>query len=82
MAILARRMNAEGKYYYGTTGPFAPELGLLISIDLQGDGQYPPGPPNPATQEEHDQWLGSLRQRGFKVTETPHPGDEPTPSTA
>jgi hypothetical protein len=65
--IVARRMHADGKYHYGSSTAAAPQLGPLFEIRAQGSGDLPSAPNNPATPEEHEQWLQALRVNGFSV---------------
>ena len=75
-SIIARKMNSDGKYHFGATTVPAPHLGQLYQITAEGDGELPDVAPNPATVEEYELWLDSLRSRGFDVSITPI--NEPT----
>lgn len=66
-AIVARHMHSDGKYHYGASVVSAPHLGPLYRIITTGDGEIPAAAPNPATPEEHDQWIQSWRDNGFTV---------------
>jgi len=65
--ILARLMHDDGKYHYGASTVAAPHLGPLFGIIAEGSGNLPQAPNNPATPEEHEQWLQSLRANGYSV---------------
>jgi hypothetical protein len=76
--IIARRMHADGKYYYGSGTVAAPQLGPLFGIRAEGSGDLPSAPNNPATPEEHERWLQALRSNGYTVEVYPieEPADE------
>ena len=65
--ILTRLMHDDGKYHYGASTISAPHLGPLFVINAEGSGDLPEAPNNPATPEEHERWLQSLRANGYTV---------------
>jgi hypothetical protein len=79
--IIARRKHEDGRYYYGSSTVAAPQLGPLFGIRAEGSGDLPEGPNNPATAEEHERWLQSLRSNGFSVEVFPieEPATESAP---
>ena len=65
--FIARLMNDDGKYHYGSWTVPAPHAGPLFQINVQGTGALPPAPTQPATPAEHAQWIASLKATGATV---------------
>jgi hypothetical protein len=65
--FFARKMNADGRFYYGLSCAAAPDLGPLYEFIVEGEGKRPAPAPNPATPWEHAQWMASLQRHGFRV---------------
>lgn len=69
--VIARLMHADGKYHFGASTTPAHHLGPLFGIMVEGEGNPPPLPSNPATPAEYSQWKDELRNLGFTVSELP-----------
>jgi len=69
--LIARFHDDDGLYHYGMSTAPAPHLGTLFSIAATGCDSLPEAPNNPATKDQHEAWLASLRHKGCTVVVTP-----------